>query len=323
LISGAKNGDIKTWNSIPQIRAPDRLQRPPDVSDWSLRNDTVMGVHTNGAITFWNASTLRPTARFDKPASMSNAVASAFLSSGKLVWANDTSEVVVWDLVTRQRLTRLQWVPGREKGITVSSDEKLLVGFADGQGLTVWDLERLQEVETLPRSAVRPLSVDISRDLHWVAAGTRNGTVELWNLSRKQRVGFWQAHNQLVSDLAFLPDGKQLVTVSYDATSKLWDVETGRQLRSFPRTLNAFGAIAISADGHRIAAASNQAPIVLWDASTGQQMVALAAPYNGGAQQQFVGAHGDTLISFGAEEVRLWRAPSLEKIAAAEAKDKR
>ena len=51
-----------------------------------------------------------------------------------------------------------------------------------------------------------------------MAVGNVDGTVEVWNLLRKERVADWKAHEQEVTGVGFMPDGKRLVTVSQDTS---------------------------------------------------------------------------------------------------------
>ena len=320
LVSGAKNGTITTWNAVPQVRPPEVLKRPPDARWWRLGDGTLFCFHTNETVSCWDPSTLRQTARYDAPQEAdTESVSFSPTPGGRLVWANKQSEIVVWDLVARRQLGRLHWVTGEEKVVAVSPNEKLLVAFAAGECLTVWDLEKMQEITTLPKSAANVVVWCFSRDLHRIAAGNENGTIEVWDLSRKERLGDWQAHQQRVAGVAFMPDGKRLVSVAHDATARLWELETCRELKQFTRSLNAFFSLGISPDGQRVAAGTSDGRIEIWISSTGQKIATLRVG-NAVTDLQFLGSDGNTLASLTGGELRLWRAPSWEEIAAAEKK---
>ena len=58
----------------------------------------------------------------------------------------------------------------------------------------------------------------------------------------------------LIVGLAFTPDGKVLVSGSYDKTARLWDVAAGKEVASLPHKKEV-AAVAVSKDGTRIATA--------------------------------------------------------------------
>jgi hypothetical protein len=324
---------VKPWNPVPRVPAHDTLKCPVDAYWWWLVDRTLYCYHTNGAVSFWNPATLRQTALYDAPEGLTtNFIWLEPTPNGRLVWANKQSEIIVWDPAVRRQLARFPWVaaeekyftegPVQEKHITVSPNEKFLVAAAAGKCLTVWDLETFQKIADLPKSAAAVDVLRFSQDLHLVAAGNGDGTVEVWDLTRKELVAAWQAHKQYIKGVAFMPDGKRLVTVSDDATAVLWDIETRHELKAFPRTLNGFGSLAVSPDGQRIAAGTSDGFIKIWNSSTRQEIAGLRAGDGQVFGLQFLWPDGNTLISLTGGEARLWRAPSLEEIAAAEAKGK-
>jgi WD40 repeat protein len=143
-----------------------------------------------------------------------------------------------------------------------------------------------------------------------VAAAVQEGqanrekyTIQLWDAASGARVRAFQGeHSERIAALRWSPDGKQLVSCSWDQTAKVWDVATGRcthtllgHLGDLPpggigRANNYepnqgwqsqlhIGPMAWSPDGRRIASASRFAvirenwqpggKIRVWDAATG------------------------------------------------------
>ena len=282
LVSGTKDGLVKTWEPLPNVRPPDVQEWPPDAWWWSLGQKTLCCIHTNWSISYWDPAALRQTALYEAPQEVrTNSLCFNLTPAGRMVWANKQSEVVIWDLLARRQLGRVPWVGGEEKFVAISPEEKLLVAAAAGKCLTVWDLETMREIASLPKSAGNVTVACLSQDLCLLAAGGEDGVLEVWNLGRKKRVAEWEAHLGFISGVAFMPDGKRLVTVGQDGTAKLWEIETRRQLSSFPRTLNAFISLAISPDGQRIAAGEAEGRIRIWIAATGQEIAALRGGHGG------------------------------------------
>ena len=70
-----------------------------------------------------------------------------------------------------------------------------------------------------------------------------------------------------VTSVAWSPDGKTLLSGSYDNTARLWDVATGRELHVFRGHRNFVWTVNFSADGKRIVTAGG-------GARNGQQWIA-------------------------------------------------
>ena len=75
----------------------------------------------------------------------------------------------------------------------------------------------------------------------------------------------------VVLSAAFSPDGKLIVTASFDNTARLWDAETGKQIGE-PLTGHTAGVLnaAFSPDGRRLVTASWDKTARLWDVETGE-----------------------------------------------------
>jgi WD40 repeat protein len=65
--------------------------------------------------------------------------------------------------------------------------------------------------------------------------------------------------------VAFSPNGKQVVSGSFDKSLKLWNVETGTELSTMTGRSRNVTSVAFSADGQRIMSGSTDKTIRLWD----------------------------------------------------------
>lgn len=95
-----------------------------------------------------------------------------------------------------------------------------------------------------------------------------------------------------ITDLAFSPDGRLLLTSKPNAQVQLWDVATGKELlrdagpESFNDTLNfRFGSkLAFSSDGQRVAIGQMDSTILIWDVNSSRWHGKLFAPTLGAGE---------------------------------------
>jgi WD40 repeat protein/uncharacterized caspase-like protein len=113
-------------------------------------------------------------------------------------------------------------------------------------------------------------------------------------------------HSYPVSSVAFSPDGKQIISGSFDSI-KLWDTATGREIR----TISTFSlnSIALSPDGRQIVSGSGsymaggENTLKLWDAVTGREIRSI----NQQVSSVAFSPDGKNIISGSSDKtVRLW-----------------
>jgi WD40 repeat protein len=114
-------------------------------------------------------------------------------------------------------------------------------------------------------------------------------------------------HTDRVHAVAFSPDGRTLLSGSYDGTARLWDVATHRQIGA---PLNGHGevySVAFSPHGNVVATGGEDMMVRLWDVASHRQ---IGAPLNGrGGKINAVAFSPDSkvLATGGADGIiRLW-----------------
>ncbi len=78
-----------------------------------------------------------------------------------------------------------------------------------------------------------------------------------------------------MSSVAFSPDGKRIVSGSWDQTVRVWDAQTGQELSPLKGHTGEVFSVAFSPDGKRIVSGSGDRTIRVWDAQTGQEAFSL------------------------------------------------
>src|SRR5262249_31670797 len=84
-------------------------------------------------------------------------------------------------------------------------------------------------------------------------------------------------HTDVVNSVAISPDGRRLVTGSWDRTAKVWDAGNGQELLSLKGHSGGVASVAISPDGRRLVTGSQDGTAKVWDAATGQELLSLTS----------------------------------------------
>src|SRR6266852_1347289 len=88
-----------------------------------------------------------------------------------------------------------------------------------------------------------------------------------------------KGHTEIVYGIAFSPDGRHVLTGSFDKTLKLWEMATGKEVRTLGGQAGHqqnILSVAFSPDGQYLASGSQDNTVKLWD-----------NPF-GGPQREFV-----------------------------------
>jgi WD40 repeat protein len=121
------------------------------------------------------------------------------------------------------------------------------------------------------------LAVAINRTGQYWAAASRQGEVRVWEARGQTPHLLWQVHTDITYALAFSPDGRSLVSGSWDGSIKLWEVASGALLWSGWHTNNITNG-AFAPDGSLLATCGNDATVQLWDLHSGTPLETLPHP---------------------------------------------
>ncbi|WOB70533.1 hypothetical protein [Microcystis aeruginosa] len=121
-------------------------------------------------------------------------------------------------------------------------------------------------------------------------------------------------HNGSVNSVSFSPDGKTLVSGSYDNTIKLWNVETGKEIRTLKGHDSYVLSVNFSPDGKTLVSGSEDNTIKLWNVETGQEIRTLKGHGSFFNSVNF-SPDGKTLVS-GSEDntIKLWNVETGQEI---------
>lgn len=126
-----------------------------------------------------------------------------------------------------------------------------------------------------------------------VAAGSLDKIVRVWDAVTGQLLERLEGHKDSVYSVAFMPDGKTLVSGSLDKTLRMWQLGTGERgyggergksacIQVFTGHKDFVLSVATTPDGNWIVSGSKDRGVQFWDPRTGQTQFMLQGHKNSG-----------------------------------------
>src|SRR5207247_6953228 len=133
-------------------------------------------------------------------------------------------------------------------------------------------------------------------------------------------------HGFTATDAAFFPDGKWIVTAGWDDNSpRLWEAVSGRELSAFRGQPLGADSVAVSPNGLRVAMGAGEGAVkllLLHGSQKALDVLTLPCQQNWVERVAFL-SDGETLVAVCRAGLQVWRAPSLDELAANEKRETR
>jgi WD40 repeat protein len=138
------------------------------------------------------------------------------------------------------------------------------------------------------------------------------GEAALWDLTtgtqlRTLRDRDGVTHRNIVTRIAFSPDGQLIATGSADGTAKLWEVATGTCRHTLVGHGEEVLGVAFSPDGKQVATIGSDHNVKLWSVATGQLQHTCTGHTGVAGGLAFVAGSGQ-LVSVSENEIKIWNA---------------
>jgi Tol biopolymer transport system component/energy-coupling factor transporter ATP-binding protein EcfA2 len=201
--------------------------------------------------------------------------------------------------------------------VAFSPDGKYVAsGSRDGTA-RVWEAQTGREIARVNHE-VYVIAVAFSPDGKYVISGGCDkkdenyrcigGTARVWEAQTGREIAR-MSHNNAVVAVAFSPDGKYVVSGSFDGTVRVWETQTGHEVARKSYMSN---EVAFSPDGKYIISGGGAAHV--WEAQTGREIARMS--HEGGVVAVAFSPDGRYVVSGGGDgTVRVWEAQTGREIA--------
>jgi WD40 repeat protein len=203
-----------------------------------------------------------------------------FSPDGRRLAAGSYEIVTLWDAPTGGRAATFTGHTEPVAALAAGGDGQTVVSGGLDKTIRFWDPagKPLRQVAT--PSAV--LALAVSRDGKTLAAGGADGVVRVYAAADGKEPFALKGHTAAVHDLAFLPDGRGLVSASADGGARLWKLparvgETPPEPFLLDGGKKPVRAAAITPDGATVLTAGDDGKVRLWHANDGKLVREIAA----------------------------------------------
>ncbi len=215
----------------------------------------------------------------------------AIFQNGKQVATSCADGLVrIWDIATPEVTQTIQPAQGLINSVSISHDDKrILTANVQQRVIQVWAVDTGKEL-LVPggNGQLNPfLDFKTKGGMLWTAVyspyhdsiltvGGRDA--RLWDGMNAKPVMSFHPHG-VVASASYSPDGKWLVTGSWDNTAKIWNTQTGHAEKKLEQKHKGYvNTVRYSPDGKQILTSSDDGTSKIWDTVSGNVIMTLDQP---------------------------------------------
>ena len=231
---------------------------------------------------------------------------------GKILAAGIGKTIVLWDIVSGEKITTLTGLTDSVNSLAFSPDGNTLASGTWHDTVRLWDVATATQKKALTNhrnsiskvifspdgSKVASISVNQNRVNISDVISDRNHSIQL---------------EDKISGIAFSPDGSTIAIGSRYGRLYLMNVETREHITDFfGHKKESVYAIVFSPDGTTLASGSSDS-LFTWDANSGEHVFSIKG-HTTGIRAVAFSPDGDILATGGSSQINLWNTSSTERV---------
>ncbi|KAF4677533.1 hypothetical protein FOL47_000921 [Perkinsus chesapeaki] len=241
LVAGHSDGLLRSWNcgddngtllwTIDTTTTRGRTNRASDVGALAMSSNGrfVVTGGGEGEVRVWEVKSKDMVSGMKEHTSRVNAL-KLFSNDQFCVTGSRDRCLLTFDLRAEKRLTCHRERHGGIDCLAIGTDENVVVAGGKEKHLTYWDLRQPEPVRVVsagPGDELKALSFHDDGKGGLLASGGTGCVVKLWEMGSGRLISTHleePRHSSCINDLAFSPDGKQLISVGADHCVMVWNV---------------------------------------------------------------------------------------------------
>jgi WD40 repeat protein len=230
----------------------------------------------------------------------------------RIATASKDQTARLWDARTGQSLLELRGHSDQVLRSVFSPDGRWIVTAGLDRTARLWDADTGGLVRTLAQPG--PVErVQFSTDGRLIVT-TDGLSARVWEAHTGENIALLSGHTGWLADAQFSPDGRQVVTASFDNTARVWDLATRESVAELRGHFDDVTSAAFSPDGEWILTMSADSTARVWEVKPAKMLLELRGHTD--VLRAAISGDGRRIATAGTDKtVRVWDADTGNTIA--------